>query len=54
MEKKQAELMNIGHNMDDETFITHLLNSLPQTEYKGAILVIKRQAQKRNSGNPRN
>ena len=41
MEKKQAELMNTGHIMDDETFITHLLNSLPQTEYEGAILVIK-------------
>ena len=27
--------------MDDETFITHLLNSLPQSEYVGAILVIK-------------
>ena len=27
--------------MDDETFITHLFNSLPQAEYKGAILVIK-------------
>ena len=27
--------------MDDETFITHLLNSLPQKEYEGAILVIK-------------
>ena len=27
--------------MDDETFITHLLSSLPQAEYKGAILVIK-------------
>ena len=33
MEKKQAELMNTGHIMDDETFITHLLNSLPQSEY---------------------
>ena len=32
MEKKRAELMNTGHIMDDETFITHLLNSLPQTE----------------------
>ena len=41
MEKKQAELMNTGHRMDDETFITHLLNSLPQSEYKGAILVRK-------------
>ena len=27
--------------MDDETFITHLLNSLPQVEYEGVILVIK-------------
>ena len=41
MEKKRAELMNTGHIMDDEMFITHLLNSLPQTEYEGAILVIK-------------
>ena len=41
IEKKRAELMNTGHIMDDETFITHLLNSLPQTEYEGAILVIK-------------
>ena len=27
--------------MDDETFIANLLNSLPQAEYEGAILVIK-------------
>ena len=33
--------MNTGHIMDYETFITHLLNSLPQTVYEGAILVIK-------------
>ena len=33
--------MNTGHIMDDETFITHLLNSLPQTVYEGAILIIK-------------
>ena len=32
--------------MDDETFITHLLNSLPQTEYKVAILVIKDKLRK--------
>ena len=25
--------------MDDDTFITHLLNSLPQKEYEGVILV---------------
>ena len=46
MEKKPAELMNTGHIMDDETFITHLLNSLPQSEYKGAILVIKDKLRK--------
>ena len=32
--------------MDDEIFITHLLNSLPQSEYKGAILVIKDKLRK--------
>ena len=41
MEKKHTELMNSGHRMDNETFITHLFNSLPQSEYKGAILIIK-------------
>ena len=46
MEKKQAELMNSGHIMDYETFITHLLNSLPQYEYEGAILVIKDKIRK--------
>ena len=46
MEKKRAELMNTGHMMDDEMFITHLLNSLPQTEYEGAILVIKDKLRK--------
>ena len=46
MKKKRAELMNTGHIMDDETFITHLLDSLPQTEYEGAILVIKNKHRK--------
>ena len=46
MEKKRAELMNTGHIMNDETFITHLLNSLPQAEYEGAILVIKDKLRK--------
>ena len=41
MEKKRAELMNTGHIMDDETFITHLLNSLSQSVHERAILVIK-------------
>ena len=46
MEKKRAELMNTGHIMNDETFITHLLNSLPQTVYEGAILIIKDKLRK--------
>ena len=41
MEKKRNELANTGHIMDDETFITHLLTSLPQVEYEGVILVVK-------------
>ena len=41
MEKKRNKLANTGHIMDNETFSTHLLNSLPQAEYEGAILVIK-------------
>ena len=39
--RKRTELANIGHIMDDETFITNLLISLPQAEYEGAILAIK-------------
>ena len=46
MGKKRAELMNTGHIMDDETFITHSLNSLPQSEYVGAILAIKDKLRK--------
>ena len=46
MEKNRAELMNTGHIVDDETFITNLLNSLPQTEHEGAILVIKDKLRK--------
>ena len=46
MEKKRSELINTGHIMSDETFITHLLNSLPQTVYEGAILVIKDKLRK--------
>ena len=46
LEKKCTELANIGHKMDDEMFITHLLKSLPQSEYEGAILVIKEKLRK--------
>ena len=48
MEKKCTELMNTGHRMDKETFITHLLNSLPQSECEGAILVIKDKLRNKN------
>ena len=41
LEKKRTELANTGHIMDDEMFITHLLNSLPQVEYDGATHAIK-------------
>ena len=46
MEKKRSELTNTGHIMSDETFITHLLNSLPQSVYEGAILIIKDKLRK--------
>ena len=46
MEKKRAELMNTGHIMDNETFIAHLLSSLPQSEYEGAIQIIKDKLRK--------
>ena len=41
LERKGTELANTGHIMDGEMFITHILNSLPQAEYEGAILAIK-------------
>ena len=41
LEWKRTELANTGHTMDNETFITDLLNSLPRVEYEEAILVIK-------------
>ena len=47
-QKKQTDLMNTGHIMDDETFITHLVNSLSQSENKGAIFVIKDKLKKGN------
>ena len=52
LEKKCTELMNTGHMMDEEMFITHLLNSLPQFEYEGAILVIKDKLRNGNVGLP--
>ena len=48
MEKKRNKLANTGHIMDDEMFITHLLNSLPQVEYEGVILVVKERLRSRS------
>ena len=48
MEKKRNELANTGHIMDDEMFITHLLNSLPQVEYEVVILVVKERLRSRS------
>ena len=44
--EKRTELSNTGHKMDDETFIPHLLSSLPQSEYEEAILIIKDKLRK--------
>ena len=41
LERERTELVNTGYIMDDEMFITHLLNSVPQGEYEGAILAMK-------------
>ena len=52
MENKSTELMNTGNRMDNETFIMHLLNSLPQSEYEGAILAIKDKLRNGDVGLP--
>ena len=44
--EKRTELSNTGPIMDNEMFITHLLNSIPESEYEGAILVIKDKLRK--------
>ena len=41
MERKRNELENAGHEMDDETFFTHVMASLPQEEYQATILTLK-------------
>ena len=40
--KKRTELANTGHRLDDKTFITHLLNSLPQADYEVQSLQSRR------------
>ena len=41
MERNRNELENAGHEMDDETFLTHVMASLPQEEYQTTIHTLK-------------
>ena len=41
MERKRNELENPGHEMDDETFLAHVMAFLPQEEYQATILTLK-------------
>ena len=41
MERKRNKLENAGHEMDDETFSTHVMASLPQKEYQATILTLE-------------
>ena len=41
MERKRNQLENAGHEMDDESFLTHVMASLPQEEYQATILTLK-------------
>ena len=41
MEKKRNKLENAGHEMDDETFLTYIMASLPQEEHQATILTLK-------------
>ena len=43
LDRKSTELAKAGHIMGDETSITHLLYSLPQAEYEGAIIAINKR-----------
>ena len=40
-ERKRNELETAGHEMDDETFLTHVIESLPQEDYQATILTLK-------------
>ena len=46
MEKKRMELISTGHYMNDETFLTYVLMSLPQEDYQTMILVLEDKLRK--------
>ena len=39
--EKRNEPENAGHEMDDETFMTNVMASLPRKEYQATILTLK-------------
>ena len=41
MERNRNELENAGHEMDDETYLTHVMASLHQEDYQATILTLK-------------
>ena len=41
IERKRNELENAGNEMDDETFLTHGMASLPQGECQATIPTLK-------------
>ena len=46
MERKRKALDNADHEMDDETFLTLVMASLPQEESQATILTLKRNKEK--------
>ena len=46
MEKKKNDLTNAGYTMDDETYMTYVLETLPQDKYQTMILVLKHTLRK--------
>ena len=46
MEKKKMKLISAGHYMNDETFLSYVLTSLPQEEYQTLIVVLKDKLRK--------
>ena len=39
--RRKMKMINAGHYMNDETFLSYALMSLPQDEYQKRILVLK-------------
>ena len=46
MEKMTIQLIYAGHSINNETFLTYVLMSLPQEEYQTMILVLKDKLKK--------